>query len=298
MRINIINLDKDKWILTKIAKRLCFNLKLLGHEVSIHKKPIKQVDVNHFIIFLFQKEKAENYFKNTVNTTMLTHINDDIRYNKIRNISKFMDAGIALSEDHAQFIKSKSLGLKKIFSVLPANDGDLKIKKIHFGIFTNLYNDGRKEEDFLCDELHKFDPNLIKISIIGKGWRPLVKKLISLGFEINYQRFFFRKRYVSQMKTIDYLIYLGQDEGSMSFLDALQLGIKTIMIPQGFQNDLKKYITFPVKKDLSNFGSIVKKIISQRKKFVEINKLLTWENYAKEHIKIWEELIRLKSKHH
>ena len=63
----------------------------------------------------------------------------------------------------------------------------------------------------------------------------MVGELKAAGYEISYQRFFFRSRYISTLKDIDYLIYLGNDEGSMSFLDALQLGIKTIMIPQGFQ---------------------------------------------------------------
>ena len=44
----------------------------------------------------------------------------------------------------------------------------------------------------------------------------------------------------------------------MTFMDAIQLGIKTIMIPQGFQYDLKKLITYPLKKDLSNLPMVFK----------------------------------------
>ena len=40
-----------------------------------------------------------------------------------------MDAGIAFSKDHMNFIKSKSLGLKNFF-VLPPSDNDLKVKKL------------------------------------------------------------------------------------------------------------------------------------------------------------------------
>ena len=100
MRINIINLDKDRWILSKFAKRLALNLKRLGHDVSISKKPKKNVDVNHYIIFLFQKDAKNSYCLNTTNTTMLTHVNDEIRFNKVRSVSKYMDAGIAFSKDH------------------------------------------------------------------------------------------------------------------------------------------------------------------------------------------------------
>ena len=70
MRINIINLDKDKWILTKFAQNLYQNLKNQGHTVFLSKKSKEDVDVNHFIIFLFQKENQEFYFKNTINTNI------------------------------------------------------------------------------------------------------------------------------------------------------------------------------------------------------------------------------------
>ena len=290
MRINIINLDKDRWILSKFAKRLAINLKKLGHNVTISKKPKKNVDINHYIIFLFQKETEDSYCLNTINTTMLTHVNDDFRFNKIRSISKFMDAGITFSKDHMNFIKSKSLGLKKIFFVLPPSDSDLKIKKINFGFFTNLYNDGRKSQEIFCKTIQKLPKELVKISIIGKNWDSYVLKLKQLGFEVHYQKHFLRWRYIKKMNEIDYLIYLGNDEGSMSFLDALQLGVKTIMIPQGFQNDLRRFITFKLKKDLSDFGSTLLKIIKDKKKFIEINNKLTWSNYAQEHVKIWKSL--------
>ena len=74
------------------------------------------------------------------------------------------------------------------------------------------------------------------------------------------------------MRNLDYLIYLGNDEGSMSFLDAIQLGIKTIMIPQGFQNDLQEFITHKVDKTLKNFPDIISNIICEKQKFTKIKK--------------------------
>ena len=292
MRINIINLDKDGWILTKFAKNLFYNLKKIGHNVSISRKAREDVDVNHYIIFLFQKENEDSYFLETVNTTMLTHVNDEFRYNKAKNISKFMDAGITFSNDHLKSIKSRSLGFRKLFFVLPPTDSDLKLKKINLGIFTNLYRDGRKSEEIFVETMKSFSPEFFKITVIGKGWQIHLKKMREMGFEVDYQRFFFRRRYVSKLNQIDYLIYLGNDEGSMSFLDALQLGIKSIVIPQGFQKDLEKFITFKLDKNLKNFSKILEKIVGEKKKFLEVNKTLTWENYAKKHIKIWSSLLK------
>ena len=60
---------------------------------------------------------------------MLTHVNDQIRYEKIRSTAKFLDAGIAMSQHHGNEIIKKKLGLKKVYYVLPPHDNDQKIKK-------------------------------------------------------------------------------------------------------------------------------------------------------------------------
>ena len=78
-------------------------------------------------------------------------------------------------------------------------------------------------------------------------------------------------------------------------MDAIQFGIKTIMIPQGFQYDLKQLVTHHLKKDLSNLNEILVKILNDKKKFKKYKNSLTWETYANNHIKIWEELKRKKT---
>ena len=227
---------------------------------------------------------------------MLTHVNDDFRFKKLKKISQFIDAGIAFSNHHKKFIEKKSLGVKKIFHILPPTDDDVKLKKINFGIFTDLYSDGRKEEDFFFNSFIKLDPHFFKLSIIGKGWKKYVKAFQEKNIEVDFQRFFFRKLYLNKMSNLDYLIYLGNDEGSMSFLDAIKLGIKTIMVPQGFQSDLQEFITYKVDKNLRNFPDIISKIIREKQKFIKIKKKLNWANYAFQHCEIWKNLkIKIKN---
>ena len=290
MKINIINLDKEGWILTKFAKKMYLHLKLMKYQCFLSKKAREDVDINHSIIFLFLKDKQALFPEKTINTTMLTHVNDDFRYRKVKSISKFLDAGIAMSKNHMDFIKKKNLGIKKLFAVLPPHDNDLEIKKIHIGIFSNLYNDGRKNEAFFEKVFCNLDNNLFKLSIIGKGWQEIVLKLRKQKIEVNFYKKFFRTIYISELRKIDYLIYLGNDEGSMTFMDAIQLGIKTIMIPQGFQYDLKKLITYPLKKDLSNLPMVLKKLSLEKKKFLIYKEKLTWRYYVEEHLKIWKSL--------
>ena len=111
MKINIINLDKEGWILTKFAKKMYLHLKLMKYECFLSKKARKDVDINHSIIFLFLKDKQALFPEKTINTTMLTHVNDDFRYRKVKSISKFLDAGITMSKNHMGFIKKKNLGI-------------------------------------------------------------------------------------------------------------------------------------------------------------------------------------------
>ena len=295
MKINIVNLDKDGWILTKFAKKIFRELKKKGLDVFLSKKPKKNVDVNHYIIFLFLKNKKEFFPSNTINTTMLTHVNDQIRYEKIRSTARFLDAGIAMSKYHGNEIIKKKLGLKKVYHVLPPHDNDQRIKKVNFGIFSNTYSDGRKNEKVLLDVFSTLDTDLFKITIIGKGWKKIVDGLRQKNVEVKYYNFFFRTIYIHEFNKIDYLIYLGNDEGSMTFMDAIQFGIKTIMIPQGFQYDLKELVTHHLKKDLSNLNEILVKILNKKKKFKKYKNSLTWENYANNHIKIWKEIKKKRS---
>ena len=86
-----------------------------------------------------------------------------------------------MSKHHAKIIESKRLGLEKIFYVLPPHDNDQNLKKINFGIFSNLYTDGRKNEKNFENAFSKLDTDLFKLTIIGKGWDGIVKKLRKKG---------------------------------------------------------------------------------------------------------------------
>ena len=64
----------------KILRNLYQHLKNQGL-FFLSKKSKEDVDVNHFIIF---SKESMVYFKNTITTTMLTHINDDLDIKKLK----------------------------------------------------------------------------------------------------------------------------------------------------------------------------------------------------------------------
>ena len=67
------------------------------------------------------------------------------------------------------------------------------------------------------------------------------------------------------------------------------------MIPQGFQKDLQQFITHKLNNDLSNLGDVFKKVIKNKSRFLKIRNELTWENYAEQHLRIWQLLLKNKN---
>ena len=112
-----------------------------------------------------------------------------------------------MSEHHGNEI-IKKLGLKKVYYVLPPHDNDQRIKKVNFGIFSNTYSDGRKNEKVLLDVLSKLDTELFKITIIGKGWKKIVDGLRQKNVEVKYYTFFLELFILKEFNKIDYLSIL------------------------------------------------------------------------------------------
>ena len=99
---------------------------------------------------------------------MLTHVNDDFRFKKLKKISQFIDAGIAFSNHHKKFIEKKSLGVKKIFYVLPPTDNDVKLKKLileYLQTFTMM--EEKKKITFFNSFINQ-DPNFLNYQLLVK----------------------------------------------------------------------------------------------------------------------------------
>ena len=78
MKINIINLDKEGWILTKFAKKMYLHLKLMEYECFLSKKARKDVDINHSIIFLFLKDKQALFPEKTIKPAIIIPVRASI----------------------------------------------------------------------------------------------------------------------------------------------------------------------------------------------------------------------------
>jgi hypothetical protein len=287
MRVRIVCYeDPHLWILGKFALKLNEELKKLSIESDIAKVPDPTADINHHIIFFPYDGK-----KNSIDTLMITHIDSFYKLNLIKKQLEVAKAGICMSLDTMQKLVAKGIPQNKLYYINPAHDGIIKPRTMVIGITSKVHKDGRKKERMLIDLCEKISPDDFSFKIMGAGWSEIVKKMRELGFKVDYFEDFDYDKYVKLMPTLDYFFYFSFDEGSMAFLDALTAGVQTIVTPQGYHLDAPDGVSYPI----NNFDDIVKTfgdISDKRRKLTNSVSDWTWENYTKEHVKLWDYLMK------
>ena len=280
MKVNIVNYEQgqNNGILTKFAVRLDEELRKLGVESRISPVPYRNCDVNHHINYLPYKHENS---PDTINTLMVTHIFDGYKFDALKEGMKTADKGICMSSETEHNLWKK--GIKKLTTVLPAHDGKPRRHKV-VAILTNVYPDGCKRAEMftaLCKTLYY---NKFAFRIMGTGWSDILVPLVADGLQVDLFNDFDKDLHQRILESSDYALYFGQDEGSMGLLDATNAGLKTIGTPQGFHLDMGLDYEFNTQKELN---AIFKKLI--KKNPVED---WTWDNYAKQHLKLWKGLLK------
>jgi hypothetical protein len=290
MKINIVLPIKDNWIFQDIANNLKKELKK-NNFVEISKYPKKNFDVYHHISYLNCNYKK--IFLNKVNTTLVTHVDSVNKFIILLKLNKYIDNFIIQSKDTLRKLE-KYINKNKLKVIyLPGNDL-VPVKKINLGYFANKYSDGRKNENILENALNKLNPNFFRLTIIGNSWKKNIARYKKLGFEVNYIKKFNIKKYIKIIEGIDYLIYLGFDEGSLSFMDALRAGIKTIATHQGFQKDFQKYNNHKINNIHLDFERIIIKIQKEIENKVNFSKKFTYKYLAQKHLETWNAIKKSK----
>ena len=285
MKINIVHKEEGGWILKKFAEKLKYELNLLNCDVTISDEPKADVDINHYVFHEFFQRKSEK----AIDSLMITHIDSVGKENRIVNFLDAADVGIAMSQ--ATQIQLYKLGIsnKKLFYINPAHDSNIRTRKRIIGITTNLYPDGRKNENYLLEVIGILNPSLFKLIIIGNNWDAIIAQLRNNKFEVDYYEFNY-SLYHSVLPTFDFYLYFGFDEGSMGVLDAMSTGAHIVTTPQGFHLDFNSSnITFI--KNRMEFGDFLKKINKMYSLSIESVKNWTWNNYSKKHLEIWNYLL-------
>lgn len=287
LRIRIICSD-ESWIIGKFARKLEEELNRLGQDVDVSDEEDPLADVNHYA---FYGDLARIYNQRIVRTSMVTHIDCSAKKELIEFQAKNNVLCICMSSEMVNRLSSWGIARERLCYVNPAQDGEIKPRKIVLGITNRCHHDFdfRKRDDLILEVSRRLDPLFFKWKIMGFGWDQIVEQMRGLGFEIDYYAEFDREIYKRLMPELDYWIYYGFDEGAMGYLDALAAGVKTICTPQGYHLDTKAGLTYPCS-TIDDFAKVLKKIQDGKKEITDAVKEWTWENFAKKHLEIWQYL--------
>jgi hypothetical protein len=291
MKCNIILDDLSRsGIIPKMASRLCEALRGLGANCLVSNRHSHDVDVNHFMMFYYAEGEVS-----TKNTMFITHVDDPLKLQIVKEKLEFVDVGICMSRMTVKSLVDLRVPRESLCYATPPHDGLVKPRRIRIGITTHLYEDGRKREALLSRLAREVDLVDFHFEIFGLGWEKVSEQLRAGGATVlvhagtgEYQADYIEL--CRRVPEFDYYLYMGLDEGSLGTLDALAAGVPTIITEQGFHLDLPGGITYPVM-EYAEMRSVFTKIADERRGRMNAVVELTWSNYARKHLEIWQALI-------
>ncbi len=286
MKVHIVCYeDVHGWILGKFALKLQEHLRPLGVAATISKQPDPQADINHHIIYYDYDGR-----KTTTETVMVTHIDTDWKRERLRQQLINAAMGICCSAESVDALAAAGLPREKLCFVNPGHDGEMKARRTVVGITSKVQPSGCKREGILLELGQRLSPDEFQFRIMGAGWEEHVKQLRLAGFTVDYWKTFDRAEYLKLMPSLDYYLYLGMDEGSMGFMDALAAGVQTIVTTQGFHLDAPGGITHGWSQPAELFR-IFEGIARDKRLRQQAVGNWTWPEYAKRHFALWQYLL-------
>ena len=290
MKVHIVCYeDVNGWILGKFALKLQEHLCPLGVAASISKQPDPQADINHHIIYYDYDGR-----KTTTDTVMVTHIDTDLKRERLGQQLVNAAMGICMSAETVDNLTTAGLPREKLCFVNPGHDGEMRARRTIIGITSKVQPSGCKHEGILLDLALQISPDEFQFRIMGAGWDEHVKKLRLAGFTVDHWNAFDRAEYLKLIPTLDYYLYLGTDEGSMGYMDALAAGVPTIVTTQGYHLDAPGGITHGWSQPYELLR-IFEGISREKRLRQQAVANWTWPEYAKRHLAIWTYLLVQKS---
>ena len=285
MKVNIISPDaKDGWIIYKFGKSVYDELIKMNIDAKLSKQFDPSCDINHF----FTPNATEYADRGT--TFMITHVDTAWKVEQIRKATKKGAVGICMSRETRDRLIASGIPANRICYINPAQDGQIKPRKITLGFTYRVHSDNRKRDSMVVDICKRINPDFFKFVIMGADWEDIISQIKELGFEVDYYPGFDKQKYNELMVNLDYYCYFGFDEGSMGYLDAVAAGIGTIVTPQGYHLDTECEITYPVT-TIDEIVDALEDIENKRKKNLRFIETWTWSNYAAKHLEIWKYML-------
>lgn len=277
--------DLDLWILGKFARKMQIELSALGVDCDIAKVPDPLADINHHIIYYYYDGHPS-----TIDTVMVTHIDENWKLEQVRNQLRVAPMGICMSATTVQQMVEGGIPRERLSYVLPAHDQVMRPRPLAIGITSKIHSDGRKRELLLVALADQIDPHQFMFKIMGAGWQGIVGQLRERGFTVEYHEAFDYELNQRLVPSFDYYLYLGLDEGAMGFVDALAAGVPTIATPQGYHLEAPGGITHPFV-TLNELTTVFRGIADARHLLTNSVASWNWREYVLRHLEIWHYLV-------
>lgn len=290
MRINLVLPPATQGgILEKFALRLQENANSLGHSAQITEVPDPTADINHWMIYHLVTGKPLR------GSFLITHVDSVYRLHMIRRALATASLGICLSSETRNLLTTKGIPEEKTCYVIPGIDGQAKPRRLIIGLTTHIYDNHCKREDVLLDAVKKIPLDLVRFEIFGKGWEKIIPHLENRGAEVVWEKpspdyLSDYQKITQRLPYFDYYLYMGMDEGSMGFLDALAAGVPTIVTPQGFHLDIPHGITYPFF-SAEQLADILVKLQDEKRMRAGSVKERSWLEYTRRHVLFWQAIL-------
>ena len=287
LKVNIVTLEKT-WIFKKFADNLQRHLQMMGVEATVSSETREDVDINHHIPY-------DEFVPYCNDTLMITHVDNMKKLEMLKKQFKVVKMGICMSKETMNTLIAYGIPRNKLCYINPAQDNKMPIHKYTIGITHRCYDDVdmRKRATAIIDVLDGVNPEFFRFIIMGAGWEKIVEEMLQRSFEVEYFNEFHYDKYTEIMQKIDYYMYMGFDEGSMGYLDALAAGVGTIVTPQGYHLDVDVDIDYPCS-TVRQFREALLDLQAKREKRTMAVREWTWENYALKHMEVWNYILQRK----
>jgi hypothetical protein len=272
-----------------MANRLVEFLPEFNVTAELSPTPVEKADINHWMICYDVQDRIT-----TKSTLGITHVDRPLKFHVLQKRLQEADLGICMSRMTMEQLRLSGIPHDKLTFVLPGHDADIEPKRVTIGLTTQLRPDGAKREVLLIDTARSMRLNDFHFSIVGPRWENVIHVLEAAGATVDYSRGAIdnsqhRRLVLEKLKTFDFYLYMGWDEGSMGLLDALAAGIPTIVTPQGFHADIDEGITYAIW-DSSDLCRVFEQISRERQQRIRSVATLTWREYARKHALLWHGL--------
>nr|WP_315190264.1 hypothetical protein [uncultured Flavobacterium sp.] len=284
--ISISGMDPG-WIIGKISNDLKATFNNLGIECEVGSPAEYN---NQEVCYHMGWAYATPQKNAKINPIFITHIDDKLKENLLVSLKDKFDYFISMSIEDEQFLIDLGFPAEKCFGLtLPIRN--TYIRPLSIGIFSSVYLDGRKNEQWLLDFCNENETaKLFNFVFIGPEWGKFVDKLAKLQcsfewhstarvmpFEYEFQQ--------QKLQKLDYYFYPGFDGGAMGSYDAYFYGVKLIIADDGYHKSIPN-IDYPFSNH-EEFIGVLSELGRKQKEKIDFFKVNNPNNYGNTLLKIW-----------